>query len=214
MSYVLSIDQGTSSSRVSIFNHDCSMVAFTQKEHAQIYPAVSCVEHNAIEIWHNVKACIEETMKQASLTSTDIVSIGITNQRETTVVWNKRTGLPYHNAIVWNDSRTAAICESIARIGGKDRFRPKTGLPLNPYFSASKLNYLLDTVSGLRDAAVAGEALFGTIDTWLVWQLTNGRVFSTDVSNASRTLLMNIYSLEWDDEILVRCMHTLLYSIL
>lgn len=203
MSFVLSIDQGTSSSRVSVFDHACNVVAYHQLEHQQFFPAVSCVEHSAVEIWDNVKAGIEEVMSTAGLKNSDIASIGITNQRETTVVWNKRTGEPYFNAIVWNDARTAYICDAIGRRGGKDKLRAKTGLPLNAYFSASKLKYLLDTVPNLREAAASGTALFGTIDTWLVWNLTRGHVFSTDVSNASRTLLMDLRTLDWDDELLV-----------
>ena len=150
MSYVASIDQGTSSSRVCIYDVKCNLVGFHQLEHTQFFPAPGHVEHNALDIYKNVKTCMEEAMKMANASSKDIKALGITNQRETTVVWNKRTGKPYHNAIVWNDSRTADICERVASEGGKDRLRAKTGLPISPYFSASKIHFLLANVPVLR----------------------------------------------------------------
>ena len=198
-----SIDQGTSSSRVMIFDREGSVVAAHQLEHAQHFPQPGWVEHDPLEIWDRVADCVSESMRKAHLSASDICALGITNQRETTVVWNRSTGKPYHNAIVWNDTRTADICDRLAAsLGGKDALRRKTGLPIASYFSASKLIYLLETIPGLRDAAMQGDALFGTIDTWLMFKLTCGKVHATDVTNASRTLLMNIETLQWDEEIL------------
>ena len=174
-----------------------------QEEHMQWATTPGHSEHNPVEIWQKTQRCIEGAMHKASLSSNDIAAIGITNQRETTVIWNKKTGQPYHNAIVWNDLRTTSICDTLAQQpGGKERFRAKTGLPLAPYFSATKLMYLLDTVEGLRGDAEAGDALFGNIDTWLIWNLTGGRMHVTDATNASRTLMMNLHTLQWDDDIL------------
>jgi glycerol kinase len=199
-----SIDQGTSSTRFMIFDKSGSVISKHQEQHNQIYytdkPGYS--EHNPIEIWEKTRLCVEQAMKKANLKAHDLAAVGITNQRETTIVWNKNTGIPYHNAIVWNDLRTTSKCDDLAKDGGKDKYRDNTGLPLAPYFSASKLNYLLETVDGLREDAIKGDALFGTIDTWLLWNLTSGAVHATDVTNASRTLLMNIKSLSWDDHML------------
>ena len=201
--YVASIDQGTSSTRFMIFSVTGEVVSMHQEEHKQMASTPGHSEHNPIEIWQKTQQCIEGAMKKLDLTSNDIAAVGITNQRETTVVWNKKTGKPYHNAIVWNDLRTTLICDKLAQLpGGKNRLREKTGLPLAPYFSATKLMYLLDTVDGLRRDAEAGEALFGNIDTWLMWNLTGGGVHVTDVTNASRTMMMNLHTLQWDDEIL------------
>lgn len=201
---IASIDQGTSSTRVLLVNSAGKIVSSHQVEHAQHYPQAGHVEHDPLEIWQNVEICLAESLRKAK-TKRDVkvVGIGITNQRETTLVWNKHSGRPYHNAIVWNDVRTSDICDTLIRKhGSKDAFREKTGLPIASYFSATKLLYLLDTVPQLRRDAEMGYALFGTIDTWLIWKLTGGTVHATDVSNGSRTLLMNLSTLEWDEEIL------------
>lgn len=198
---VASIDQGTSSTRVLIISKSGEVLGSHQMEHKQHYPKSGYVEHDPLEIWRSVKTCLSGALSQVPK-NLKIVSVGITNQRETTVVWNKRTGTPYHNAIVWNDTRTNAICDQISKNGGADRFREKTGLPVASYFSATKLMYLLETVPNLREDAENGEALFGTIDSWIIWRLTNGAVHATDVSNASRTMFMDLKSLQWDEEIL------------
>lgn len=200
-SCVASIDQGTSSTRVLIISKSGEVLGSHQMEHKQHYPKSGYVEHDPLEIWRSVKTCLSGALSQVPK-SLKIVSVGITNQRETTVVWNKKTGAPYHNAIVWNDTRTNAICDQISKHGGADRFREKTGLPVASYFSATKLMYLLDTVPNLREDAENGEALFGTIDSWIIWRLTNGAVHATDVSNASRTMFMDLKTLQWDEEIL------------
>lgn len=205
---VCSIDQGTSSTRVMIFDHQGKIVSSHQMELTQIYPQAGLVEHDPEEIWRCVLTCLRESLRPLG-DNAIIVAVGITNQRETTVVWNKNTGKPYHNAIVWNDTRTTGICEkysshpcTFTKKVGKERFREKTGLPLSTYFSVTKLRYLLDTVPQLQRDAESGIALFGTIDTWVIWNLTNGFVHATDVTNASRTLLMNIHKLNWDDDLL------------
>jgi len=202
-SCIAAIDQGTSSTRVLIINSSGQILSSYQMEHTQYYPVSGQVEHDPIEIWNSVLICLSEAIA-ALLIEIKIVSIGITNQRETTIVWNKDNGLPYHNAIVWNDNRTSTICDQLASASEKgiDRFRKQTGLPLAPYFSASKLLYLLQTIPSLKQDAIDGKAIFGTIDTWIIWKLTNGRMHSTDVTNASRTLLMNIHTLQWDVDIL------------
>lgn len=208
MSCVAAIDQGTTSSRVIIFDHSGAILGLHQLEHKQIYPAPALVEHDVEEIYRNVVTCCTNALKAAGKKPSDLASVGITNQRETIVVWDRRTGKPYHNALVWQDQRGAPLCEKLsaegARDGGQDRLRKKTGLPIVPYFSASKLTWLLENVPGLRADALAGHALAGTIDTYLVWRLTEGAVFATDVSNASRTLLCNIFSTptaSWDPEL-------------
>lgn len=201
LSCVASIDQGTSSSRVIIFDRNGRVLASHQAEHTQHYPHPGHVEHDPEQIWQTVRQCLSEAANAVSQ-PIKLETIGITNQRETTVVWNKQTGKPYHNAIVWNDNRTGDICNRISREGGKDKFRSKTGLPVATYFSASKLVYLLDTVPGLRADAESGNALFGTIDCWLIWKLSGNKVHKTDVTNASRTMLMNLETLQWDPEIL------------
>jgi glycerol kinase len=200
--YVLSVDQGTTSTRAILFNKTGSVVSSCQKEHKQYFTGPALVEHDADEIYQRVEECCVGALSFVGATKADVAAIGITNQRETIVCWSRSTGKPYYNALVWQDQRGAALCEKLALDGGADRFRDKTGLPLVPYFSASKLSWLLDNVPGLRDAAEAGEAICGTIDTFLVWRLTAGRVFATDVTNASRTLLFNIHSLSWDAELL------------
>ena len=203
--YVCAVDQGTSSSRVMVFDRAGSVVSSHQLEHKQYYPKSGYVEHDPLEIWERVSECAREAIRVAKLREggCDIRALGITNQRETTVVWNRFTGKPYHNAIVWNDARTEGICERLsAQHGGPNAFRSKTGLPIATYFSASKLIYLLETVPGLRADAEKGSACFGTIDSWLIFKLTCGKVHVTDVSNASRTLLMNLETLQWDENIL------------
>ena len=203
--HLLAIDQGTTSTRAMVFDHEGRVKAIAQQEHRQIYPQPGWVEHDPLEIWERTQAVIREALARAGVEPTDIAGIGVTNQRETTIVWDRRTGRPYYNAIVWQDTRTAAICEELAREGGPDRFRERTGLPLATYFSGPKLKWILDHVPGVREAAERGDALFGTVDTWLIWWLTggpDGGVHVTDVTNASRTLLMDLRRLDWDDEIL------------
>lgn len=203
--YVGSIDQGTTSSRFIIFDRHGDIVAVDQKEHAQIYPKPGWVEHDPAEIWRNTQEVIAGALAKAKLNAHDLVSVGITNQRETSVLWDRRTGAPVHNALVWMDTRTDALVAAFERDGGKDRLRAKTGLPLATYFSGLKLRWLLDNVSGAREKAARGELLFGNIDTWLAWNLTggpDGGLHITDVTNASRTQLMNLETLAWDEEIL------------
>ncbi len=203
--YVAAIDQGTTSTRCMIFNHAGQPVGTHQLEHEQIYPQPGWVEHNPLEIWIRTQDVIQGAMQAAQATAQDIAAVGITNQRETSLVWNKNTGQPYHNALVWQDTRTDKICDALAQSGGQDRFRAQVGLPLATYFSGPKIKWLLDNVDGLRQAAESGEAIFGNIDTWLVWNLTggpNGGVHITDVTNASRTMLMNLDGTAWNDDIL------------
>jgi glycerol kinase len=203
--YVGAIDQGTTSSRFIVFDRTGSIVSVGQKEHEQIYPRPGYVEHDPLEIWRNTQAVIQDALAKKGLKPQDLAAIGITNQRETTLIWDRRTGQPLHNALVWQDTRVDPIVEEFAKEGGHDRLREKTGLPLASYFSGLKLRWLLDNVPGARERAEAGDVLFGNIDTWLVWNLTgaaeNGRHI-TDVTNASRTQLMNLRTLEWDEEIL------------
>jgi glycerol kinase len=203
--YAAAVDQGTTSTRFMIFNHSGEVVAVHQLEHEQIYPQAGWVEHDPMEIWARTQDVIKGAMEKAGVSASDLVAIGVTNQRETTVVWNKKTGKPYYNAIVWQDTRTDKICNKLAEDGGQDRFRPKVGLPLATYFSGPKIAWMLENVSGLRAAAEKGDALFGNIDTWVIWNLTggpDGGAHVTDVSNASRTMLMNLETLDWDPEIL------------
>jgi glycerol kinase len=203
--YIASIDQGTTSTRCMIFNHSGNVVSVEQREHQQIYPQPGWVEHDPIEIWERVQQVIQVALVRAGITHRELSAIGITNQRETTVVWDKVTGKPVYNAIVWQDTRSKAICDELAADGGQDRFRPKTGLPLATYFSGPKIKWILDNVSGVRLRAEKGEILFGNIDAWLVWNLTGGLaggVHITDVSNASRTMLMDLKTLDWDDDII------------
>ena len=198
--YVAAIDQGTTSTRFIIFDHGGHVIAADQKEHQQIYPKPGWVEHDALEIWERTQAVIQGGLSKGQISPQDIVAIGITNQRETTVVWDKHTGKPIYNAIVWQDTRTDVIINELAANGGQDRFRLKTGLPLATYFSGPKLKWILDNVEGARAKAANGDLLFGNVDTWLIWNLTGEHI--TDVTNASRTLLMNLSTLDWDDEIL------------
>ena len=202
--YVAAIDQGTTSTRCMIFNHGGESVAIDQLEHEQIYPQPGWVEHNALEIWERTQAVVRGAMKKAGIGAGDLAAVGITNQRETAVVWNKYSGRPYGNAIVWQDTRTDKICNALAEDGGQDRFRAKVGLPLATYFSGPKVRWILDNVAGVREAAERGEAIFGNMDSWLIWNLTggvNGGVHVTDVTNASRTMLMDLETLAWDEEI-------------
>ncbi|MEQ1687959.1 MAG: glycerol kinase GlpK [Sphingopyxis sp.] len=203
--YVGAIDQGTTSSRFIIFDHAGAIIAVDQQEHAQIMPGPGWVEHDAIEIWHNTQSVIAGALAKAGLTTADLAAVGITNQRETSVVWNRKTGAPIHNALVWMDTRTDALVAKFAGEGGQDRLRGKTGLPLATYFSGLKLRWLLDAVPGAQGLAEAGDLLFGNMDTWLAWNLTggiDGGLHITDVTNASRTQMMNLATLDWDAEIL------------
>jgi len=188
-----------------LFTHDGQVVSVHQLEHEQIYPKPGWVEHNPMEIWERTQQVVRGALEKADAKPGDIAAIGVTNQRETTIVWNPKTGEPYYNAIVWQDTRTADICNALAADGGQDRFRPKVGLPLATYFSGPKIKWILDNVPGVREAAEKGEAVFGNIDTWVIWWITggpNGGAHVTDVSNASRTMLMNLETLDWDQEIL------------
>jgi len=198
--YVAAIDQGTTSTRFMIFDHAGNVIAVSQKEHRQIYPKPGWVEHDALEIWERTQEVIQVALGGSGLQPADIAAVGITNQRETTVVWDKKTGKPFYNAVVWQDTRTDTICNKLGKQGGQDRFRLSTGLPLATYFSGPKIKWILDNISGARERAEKGELLFGNIDTWLIWNLTGAHV--TDVTNASRTLLMNLNTLDWDNEIL------------
>ena len=198
--YIASIDQGTTSTRCILFDHAGSIISVDQKEHEQIFPKPGWVEHNALEIWGNTKTVIYGALKKAQANSADIIAIGVTNQRETTLVWDKITGKPVYNAIVWQDTRTDVICNELEKEGGQDRFRLKTGLPLATYFSGPKIKWILDNIPETRERAEKGELIFGNMDTWLIWNLTG--VHITDGTNASRTLLMDLITLEWDEEIL------------
>ena len=203
--YVAAIDQGTTSTRFMIFDHAGKVVGIDQKEHEQIYPKPGWVEHDPLEIWQRTQEVIEGALKKSKISLTDIAAVGITNQRETTVVWEKATGKPVYNAIVWQDTRTDVICDELAKDGGQDRFREKVGLPLATYFSGPKLKWMLDNVDSLRARAENGDVLFGNVDTWLIWNLTGGPkggAHVTDVSNSSRTMLMNLETLDWDSEML------------
>jgi glycerol kinase len=203
--YVAAVDQGTTSTRFIVFDHAGQVVSLHQLEHQQIYPQPGWVEHDPTEIWERTRQVIRAALAKNGIDPRDIAAIGVTNQRETTIVWDKKTGRPYYNAIVWQCTRTKDICDALAREGGQDRFRARTGLPLATYFSGPKIKWILDNVPGVREAAEKGDALFGTVDTWVIWWLTggpNGGAHVTDVSNASRTMLMNLETLDWDPEIL------------
>jgi glycerol kinase len=202
MAYLLALDQGTTSSRAIVFDEQGTAVSTAQKEFAQIYPQAGWVEHDAQEIWATQIAVAAEALTRAGLSARQLAGIGITNQRETVVVWDRRTGAPIANAIVWQDRRTAGFCDELRRAGAEAEVQARTGLLLDPYFSGTKLRWLLDNVDGARRRAEAGELAFGTIDAWLIWNLTGGAVHATDPSNASRTLLYNIHTGEWDDEML------------
>lgn len=198
--YVAALDQGTTSTRCILFDKTGQIVGVDQREHKQIYPKPGWVEHDPLEIWERTQQVMRGALDKSGIPATDVAAVGITNQRETAVVWEKSTGKPVYNAIVWQDTRTDTICNELAKDGGQDRLRAKTGLPLATYFSGPKIKWILDNVPGAREKAEAGDLLFGNIDTWIIWNLTGVHV--TDVTNASRTLMMNLATLDWDDEIL------------
>jgi glycerol kinase len=203
--YVGAIDQGTTSTRFMVFDQAGRVVAVAQKEHEQIYPKAGWVEHDALEILRRTEEVIADALRQRGLRAPDLAAIGITNQRETTVVWERNTGKPIANAIVWQDTRVADDVKRLSASGGQDRFRPQTGLPLSTYFSGLKLRWLLQNVRGAREKAAAGELLFGNVDAFLLWNLTGGAkggVHATDVTNASRTQLLNLKTLDWDEKLL------------
>lgn len=200
--YILSLDQGTTSSRAILFNKEGEIVHVAQKEFTQIFPKPGWVEHNASEIWGSILAVIASVMSESNVKPEQIAGLGITNQRETAVVWDKETGLPIYNAIVWQSRQTSGICDELRAKGYNDLFRDKTGLLIDAYFSGTKVKWILDNVEGAREKADQGKLLFGTIDTWLVWKLSGGKAHVTDYSNASRTLMYNIYDLKWDEELL------------
>ena len=198
--YIGAIDQGTTSTRFIVFDRGGETIANAQMEHRQIYPRPGWVEHDPLEIWRNTQTVIAEALRSADLTRHDLAAVGITNQRETTLLWDRANGTPMANAVVWQDTRVDPLVAEYARDGGQDRFRTQTGLPLASYFSALKLRWLLDNVPDARRRAQAGDLAFGTIDTWLLWHLTGHHL--TDVTNASRTQLMNLATLQWDDALL------------
>ncbi|MDX6713787.1 MAG: glycerol kinase, partial [Baekduia sp.] len=202
--YAAALDQGTTSTRCMIFDHSGKVVSVAQKEHEQIFPKPGWVEHDPQEVWARSKEVIDEALSNASASADDIAALGITNQRETTVVWDRNTGEPVMNAIVWQDTRTDRLVDELARDGGQDRFRPQTGLPLATYFSGPKVRWILDNVDGARERAEAGDLVFGNMDTWCIWNLTGGTdggLHITDVTNASRTLMMDLETLQWDEGI-------------
>jgi glycerol kinase len=200
--YILSLDQGTTSSRAMIINKDGNIVAIAQKEFTQYYPQPGWVEHDANEIWSSQATVLAEAILKAGIKAIDIAAIGITNQRETTVVWDKKTGVPVFNAIVWQDRRTADFCNELKNNGREKMIQEKTGLLIDAYFSATKIKWILDNVSGAREKAEKGQLAFGTVDSWLLWSLTGGKVHVTDITNASRTMLFNIHTQQWDDDLL------------
>lgn len=200
--YILALDQGTTSSRAIIFNHSGDIIAISQKAFEQIFPKPGWVEHDPNEIWYSQASVAAETVAKAGLTGLDIAAIGITNQRETTIVWDRETGLPIYNAIVWQDRRTAKYCDGLKAQGLTQTIQEKTGLVIDAYFSATKIKWILDNIDGARARAEKGKLCFGTVDSWLVWKFTQGRQHLTDVSNASRTLLFNIKDMKWDEDLL------------
>src|ERR671927_751793 len=202
--YAAALDQGTTSSRAMVFNHDGTVAAVSQKEHEQIYPKPGWVEHDPKEIWERSQEVLDEALEQVGASRDDIAGLGITNQRETTVVWDRNTGEPLMNAIVWQDTRTDRIVDELSRDGGQARFQGRVGLPLATYFSGPKVRWMLENVDGARERAESGDLVFGNIDTWVIWNLTGGTdggLHITDVTNASRTMLMDVRSLSWDDDI-------------
>ena len=200
--YILALDQGTSSSRAIVFDHDGNICSVAQQEFTQYFPQPGWVEHNPMEIWSSEAAVIAEAITRMGINGKDLAAIGITNQRETTLVWDAETGAPVYNAIVWQDRRTSAFCDTLKEQGLVDKIREKTGLIIDAYFSGTKIKWILDNVPGARERAQAGQLRFGTVDSWLVWQLTRGEVHVTDVTNASRTMLFNINTLQWDKELM------------
>lgn len=199
--YILTIDQGTTSTRAILFNHECAIKHVAQKEFTQHFPKPGWVEHDANEIWLSVLSVMAEVLTTSGINPSQVAAIGITNQRETTVVWDKHTGLPIYHALVWQSRQTDYICDDLKQKGLEETFKNKTGLVLDPYFSGTKIKWILDNVPNAREKAYNGDLLFGTIDTWLVWKLSGGKVHVTDYSNASRTLIYNIYDLKWDEEL-------------
>lgn len=200
--YIIALDQGTTSSRAVLLDHNANVVGISQREFTQIYPQPGWVEHNPMEIWATQSSTLNEVVAQAGIRSDEIAAIGITNQRETTIVWEKETGKPIYNAIVWQCRRTADFCDELKAAGHEEYIRKTTGLVVDPYFSGTKVKWILDHVEGSRERAKKGELLFGTVDTWLVWKLTQGRAHVTDYTNASRTMLFNIHTKQWDDKML------------
>ena len=200
--YVISLDQGTTSSRAIIFNHEREIVGVSQKEFTQIYPKAGWVEHDPIEIWNTQKEVMLDVLQKCNIRIDQIDSIGITNQRETTIIWDKNTGKPIYNAIVWQCRRTSEYTEKLIQQGYSEMVYSKTGLPIDPYFSGTKIKWILDNVDGAREKAANGELLFGTIDTWLMWKLSGGEIHASDYTNASRTMIYNIHTLEWDEELI------------
>lgn len=200
--FILSLDQGTSSSRAIVFDHNGTIRSVAQREFEQIFPQSGWVEHDPHQIWASQASVVAEAISQIDINGLNIAAIGITNQRETTIVWDVDTDLPVYNAIVWQDRRTSEYCDQLAKEGWVDKIREKTGLILDAYFSATKVKWILDNVPGARKRAEEGKLRFGTVDSWLVWRLTRGTVHVTDVTNASRTMLFNIHTLEWDEELL------------
>lgn len=199
---ILALDQGTTSSRAIVFNHDGEIVNVSQKSFEQIFPKPGWVEHDPNEIWSSQMSVTAEVIAKVGISGKEIAAIGITNQRETTIVWDRETSKPIYNAIVWQDRRTSKYCDALKAEGHGDMIKEKTGLVLDAYFSATKLKWILDNVKGAREKAEQGKLCFGTVDTWLIWKLTRGKMFMTDVSNASRTMLLNIHTMEWDQELL------------
>ena len=200
--YIIALDQGTTSSRAIVFDKEQNIIGISQKEFTQIYPKEGWVEHDPVEIWATQYGVLQEVIAKTNVDRDEIAAIGITNQRETTIVWEKSTGKPIYNAIVWQCRRTADICDNLKANGWEDYIKKNTGLVVDAYFSGTKIKWILDNVEGAREKAERGELLFGTVDTWLVWKLTNGKVHITDYTNASRTMLYNIKDLKWDEKIL------------
>src|SRR3954466_2601749 len=203
--YVAAIDQGTTSTRCMIFDHDGAVVSVGQKEHEQIFPRAGWVEHDPMEIWRNTREVVGQALARSDAGTGDIVAVGITNQRETTVVWDKNTGQPVYNAIVWQDTRPGKICDELAALGGgADRYKDRVGLPLATYFAGPKVRWILDNVDGAKEKAEAGDLVFGNMDTWLIWNMTggvDGGLHITDPTNASRTMIMDLDTLTWDESI-------------
>ncbi|MGL5098629.1 MAG: FGGY family carbohydrate kinase, partial [Fusobacteriaceae bacterium] len=202
MKYIIALDQGTTSSRAIIFDENQKIVGSSQREFKQIYPKEGWVEHDPMEIWASQSGVMAEVIAQSGISTHDVIGIGITNQRETTVVWDKNTGKPVYNAIVWQCRRTADICDRLKAKNLQDYVRENTGLVIDAYFSGTKIKWILNNVEGAREKAEAGDLLFGTVDTWLIWKLTNGKVHATDYTNASRTMIYNIKDLKWDEKML------------
>ncbi|MGL5578403.1 MAG: FGGY family carbohydrate kinase, partial [Fusobacteriaceae bacterium] len=202
MKYIIALDQGTTSSRAIIFDENQKIVGTAQREFKQIYPKEGWVEHDPMEIWASQSGVMAEVIAQSGISTHDVIGIGITNQRETTIVWDKNTGKPVYNAIVWQCRRTADICDRLKAKNLQDYVRENTGLVIDAYFSGTKIKWILNNVEGAREKAEAGDLLFGTVDTWLIWKLTNGKVHATDYTNASRTMIYNIKDLKWDEKML------------